>query len=140
MITIHALVPIPNIKQYLFAKVSAGPMGSQVLSWCPSLHIEPRCSGRKNLAKEWMEWMEIGWKIAWQFRKWKRFKNGFNIFGKCDGKTVGLQRCHVGFPNILDDIPMFIGSSWFFASISSEFPDLPSGYLTFNIAMENHHF
>ena len=59
MITIHALVPIPNIKQYLFAKVSAGPMGSQVLSWCPSLHIEPRCSGRKNLAKEWMGWM--GW-------------------------------------------------------------------------------
>jgi hypothetical protein len=93
----------------------------------------------KNGWDGWNGW-KIGWKIAWQFRKWKRFKNGFNIFGKCDGKTVGLQRCHVGFPNILDDIPMFIGSSWFFASISSEFPDLPSGYLTFNIAMENHHF
>ena len=74
--------------------------------------------------KEWMEWMEWMENCVAIFRKWKRFKNGFNIFGKCDRKTVGLQRCHVGFPNVLDDIPMFIGSSWFFASISSEFPDL----------------
>ena len=132
-ITIHALVPIPNIPW-------ATPWDPRCFHGALLFTLSQGTAEEKPWLKNgWNGW-KIGWKIAWQFRKWKRFKNGFNIFGKCDGKTVGLQRCHVGFPNILDDIPMFIGSSWFFASISSEFPDLPSGYLTFNIAMENHHF